>query len=81
MGEFEAIRLRHFGRAVSLDEPYQHFQFAGRADLVAWDLDARALLHLENRTRFPNFQDMAGTFNSKRAYLGGVLADRVGIRS
>jgi hypothetical protein len=63
-----------------MDEPYQHYQFSGRADLVAWNLDAAALLHIENRTRFPDFQDMAGAFNAKRAYLGRVLAERIGIR-
>src|SRR4051794_30888687 len=38
MGEFEAGHLRDAwsGRkmGIGLDEPYQHFQFAGRADLV-----------------------------------------------
>lgn len=80
MGELEAGRLRPFGFGVGIDEPYQHFQFAGRADVVAWDLDLRALLHLENRTRFPDIQESAGAFNAKRAYLGSALADRLGIR-
>lgn len=80
MGEFEAAHLRPLGYGVGIDEPYQHYQFAGRADVIAWDLDARALLHLENRTRFPDFQDMAGSFNSKRAYLGATLAQRLGIQ-
>jgi hypothetical protein len=79
MGEVEARRLRELGRPVGVDEPYQHYQFAGRADLVSWDLDARALLHIENRTRFPDFGEMAGAFNAKRAYLGAALAERVGI--
>ena len=79
MGEFEAARLRTFGFGVGMDEPYQHFQFAGRADLIAWNLDERALLHIENRTRFPDFQDMAGTYNSKRAYLAGSLGQRLGV--
>jgi transcriptional regulator with XRE-family HTH domain len=77
MGELEAAHLRKLGIAVGLDEPYQHYQFAGRADVVAWDADSRALLHIENRTRFPNFQEMAGGYNSKRAYLSGVLANRL----
>lgn len=80
MGELEASHLRRFGYLVGIDEPYQHFQFAGRADIVAWDKARAALLHLENRTRFPDFQDMAGSFNSKRAYLGRALAERVGVR-
>jgi transcriptional regulator with XRE-family HTH domain len=79
MGEVEARHLRELGYPVGLDEPYQHYQFAGRADVVAWDPTERALLHIENRTRFPNFQDMAGAYNAKRAYLGAGLAERVGI--
>ncbi len=80
MGEIEARHLRALGRRVAIDEPYQHYQFAGRADIVAWDVDQRALLHIENRTRFPNMQEAAGSFNAKRAYLAGVLAERLGIR-
>jgi hypothetical protein len=80
MGEFEARHLRTLGFAIAMDEPYQHYQFAGRADLVAWDIDSRALLHIENRTRFPDFQEAAGAFQAKKAYLGGVLAQRIGIR-
>lgn len=79
MCEFEAAGLRMPGHRVGMDEPYQHYQFAGRADLVAWDLDARALLHVENRTRFPDFQEMAGSFNAKRAYLGAAIAERLGL--
>jgi transcriptional regulator with XRE-family HTH domain len=79
MGEFEAGHFRALEFKVSLDEPYQHYQFAGRADVIAWDPDLRALLHIENRTRFPDFQEMAGAFNSKRAYLAAALADRVGV--
>ena len=79
MGEFEAAHLRGLELHVGIDEPYQHYQFAGRADLVAWDVDARALLHIENRTRFPDFQEMAGAFNAKCAYLAGALGDRVGV--
>ena len=80
MGDTEAAQLRRPGSQVALDEPYQHYQFAGRADLVAWDLEQRALLHLENRTRFPNLQDAFGSYNAKRAYLPGVLAQRLGLR-
>jgi transcriptional regulator with XRE-family HTH domain len=79
MGELEAAHLRRMGFRVGIDEPYQHFQFAGRADLVAWDVERRALLHLENRTRFPDFQEMAGAFNAKRAYLGAAIAARAGV--
>lgn len=79
MGEFEAAHVRALRFPTGIDEPYQHFQFAGRADVIAWDVGARALLHLENRTRFPDFQEMAGSFNSKRAYLGESVAKRLGI--
>lgn len=81
MGEFEAAHLRRLGFHVGIDEPYQHYQFAGRADVVAWDLDRRTLLHIENRTRFPDLQAMAGAFNAKRAYLGEELASRAGVRA
>ena len=80
MGELEAAHLRALGFEIAIDEPYQHYQFAGRADVVAWSSSDRALLHLENRTRFPNLQEAAGSYNAKRAYLGAVLADRLGIR-
>jgi hypothetical protein len=79
MGELEAAKLRSVGLTVAIDEPYQHYQFAGRGDVVAWDLRRSALLHIENRTRFPNIQEVAGSYNAKRAYLGDVLAERLGI--
>ncbi len=79
MGELEAGRLRTFGLKVAIDEPYQHYQFAGRADVVAWDPEARALLHIENRTRFPNIQEAAGSYNAKRSYLADDLATRWGL--
>ena len=81
MGEAEAAHLRPFGFGVGIDEPYQHFQFAGRADVIAWDAPRRALLHLENRTRFPDLQETAGLYNAKRAYLGTAIATRLGVRS
>jgi transcriptional regulator with XRE-family HTH domain len=80
MGEVEARRLSGFGFKVAIDEPYQHYQFAGRADVVAWDLAKRALLHIENRTGFPNVQESLGSYASKKAYLGRVLAERLGLR-
>jgi transcriptional regulator with XRE-family HTH domain len=81
MGELEAARLSSFGFSVGMDEPYQHYQFAGRADLIAWDVDRRALLHIENRTRFPNVQEAIGAWNQKREYMPRVLAARFGVRS
>jgi transcriptional regulator with XRE-family HTH domain len=80
MGEFEAAHLRRLQFPVGMDEPYQHYQFAGRADLVAWDVRARALLHIENRTRFPDLQEATGSYNSKKAYLAESLGERVGVR-
>jgi hypothetical protein len=79
MGEFEAAHVRRLGFSVGMDEPYQHFQFAGRADVAAWDIGRRALLHLENRTRTPDFQDAAGSYNAKRAYLAEAIGGRVGV--
>ena len=81
MGEFEAAHFRRLGLPIAIDEPYQHYQFAGRADLIAWDADAHAMLHLENRTRFPDLQEAAGAFNAKRAYLGNAMAERLGVKS
>jgi transcriptional regulator with XRE-family HTH domain len=80
MGELEAARLSPFGFGIGIDEPYQHYQFAGRADVIAWDPDARALLHVENRTRFPDIQEVAGAWNAKRTYLPAALAERFGLR-
>jgi transcriptional regulator with XRE-family HTH domain len=79
MGESEAAHFRERGRDVLLDEPYQHYQFAGRADVLAIDRSRRDLLHIENRTRFPDLQAFAGTYNAKRAYLASDLARRLGI--
>jgi hypothetical protein len=80
MGELEAAHLRRPGIGVGIDEPYQHYQFAGRADVTAWSIENAALLHIENRTRFPDFQEMAGAFNAKRAYLADTLGERLGVR-
>jgi transcriptional regulator with XRE-family HTH domain len=77
MGEVEARALTRPGRTIAIDEPYQHYQFAGRADVLAWDLEN--LLHIENRTRFPNLQEAAGSYNAKRQYLARSLAERAGI--
>jgi len=80
MGDAEAGRFQTFRFPVSLDEPYQHYQFAGRGDLVSWSLSDRAFLHVENRTRFPNIQEAAGAYNAKREYLADAVAKRVGMR-
>jgi hypothetical protein len=80
MGELGASKMGAYGFGVGIDEPYQHYQFAGRADVVAWDLDRSALLHLENLTRFNDLQATAGSWNAKRAYLPDQLAERLGVR-
>ena len=80
MGELEARHLRDLDFGVGIDEPYQHYQFAGRADVTAWDRERRALLHIENRTRFPDLQEVAGAYNAKRAYLAVSLGERLGVR-
>ena len=80
MGELEAARIATHGFPVGVDEPYQHYQFSGRADVVAWRLDPPSLLHIENRTRFPNIGEVAGSWNAKRQWLGSELAERLGIR-
>jgi len=79
MGEVEAALLAGHGFAVLLDEPFQHYQFAGRADLLAISADRPALLHIENRTRFPNLQEAFGSYNAKRAYLPASVAQHLGL--
>src|SRR3990172_4051022 len=79
MGDAEARLLRSLGFDVGLDVPYQHYQFAGRADLLACDRERRSLLHVENRTRFPNLQEAFGSYNAKRAYLATDVAERIGL--
>lgn len=76
MGEAEAARFTELGYEVRIDEPFQHYQFAGRGDIVAWSPERGALLHIENRTEFPNIQEAFGAFNAKREYLGTELAAR-----
>ena len=80
MGEIEAAQFRNHRFDVRLDEPYQHYQFAGRADVIAHAPARRALLHIENRTRFPDIQGFAGALNAKRAYLAEDIAARFGVR-
>lgn len=77
MGEFQARALARPGVRISIDEPYQHYQFAGRADVIAWDDEN--LLHIENRTRFPNLQEAAGSYNAKRLYLAPSIAQRLDV--
>jgi hypothetical protein len=80
MGELEARWLAEQRYEVALDHPYQHYQFAGRADVLAWTREPAALLHLENRTRFPDLQAAAGSYNAKRQYLAACVARQLGLR-
>jgi transcriptional regulator with XRE-family HTH domain len=79
MGELELAHLGRYAIPAAVEEPYQHFQFAGRADVVGWTLDPPALFHIENRTRFPTVGDVAGSWNAKRRWLGADVAKRLGI--
>lgn len=79
MGELEAGHLDRFGPRIAIDEPYQHYQFAGRADLLACSFERASLLHLENWTQFPNLGEAAGAWNAKRAYLPDEMARRLGV--
>jgi hypothetical protein len=79
MGECEVAQLSRNGLAVAIDEPHQHYQFAGRADVIGWNVDERRLLHIENKTRIEDLQELAGTYNAKRAYLASALGERLGI--
>jgi transcriptional regulator with XRE-family HTH domain len=79
MGELEVHQLGGYRFGTGIDEPYQHYQFSGRADVIAWDLDELALLHIENRTAFPDIQHSVGSYNAKRAYLAPAIAERLGI--
>lgn len=72
--------LRTDGAVVGLDEPYQHYQFAGRADLAAWSLERRALPHTEVRPQFPDLQESFGSYNAKRRWLAASIAERIGLR-
>ena len=80
MGEHEVARFRSMGLRVAVDEPYQHFRFSGRADIVAWRLEPPSLIHIENRTRFPDIQQAAGAWNAKCTWLGARLAERYGVK-
>ncbi len=80
MSEAQAARFRSLGFVVRIDEPFQHYQYAGRGDVVAWSVERAALLHVENRTAFPNIQEAFGSFNAKREYLGQDLAARAGVK-
>ncbi len=73
MGELEVATLRSHGIQTGLDEPWQHYHFAGRADVLGWDTALSALLRIENRTRFPDVQDSIGRFKNEQRYLASAL--------
>ena len=79
MGEVLARRLGEGRREVFIDEPYQHFRFAGRGDLVVVDRDLSAIAHSEHKTRIPNIGETAGSFNAKCTWLAGEVGERLGI--
>lgn len=79
MGEQEISMLVKHGIQCGVDEPWRHYQYAGRADVLGWDLTRRALLHNENKTRFPDVQDAVGRYNGERAYLGESCWERLGM--
>jgi len=78
--EVLAARYGVQSRHVGADEPFQHYQFAGRADVTAIDPVGPDLLHHEVKTAIPNVGELAGAWNVKRQYLAGALADRHSIR-
>ena len=75
-----AARYAAQGRLVAADEPFQHFQFAGRADVTAVDPAGPDLLHHEVKTAIPNVGELAGAWNVKRQYLAASIAQRHGFR-
>lgn len=77
MAEQEVNAVAGPGIGVGVDEPWQHYRFSGRADVVAWHARRRALLHIENKTRIPDVQDAIGRFNSTRTYLAGAVWERL----
>lgn len=77
MGEQEATVIGAHGVRVGVDEPWQHYRFSGRADVIGWHVRQRALLHIENKTRIPDVQDAIGRFNSTRTYLAGAVWERL----
>lgn len=80
MGEVQARRFGTGMRQVLVDEPYQHFRFAGRGDLVVVDRSRHAVHHSENKTRIVNVGELSGSFNAKCLWLAGHVAKRSGVR-
>jgi transcriptional regulator with XRE-family HTH domain len=74
--ELLAARYAAQGRLVTADEPFQHYHFAGRADLAVIDPAGPDLLHHEVKTAIPNVGELAGAWNVKRQYLALASAGR-----
>ncbi len=74
--EMLAARYATQDRLVVADEPFQHYQFAGRADLAVIDPAGPDLLHHEVKTAIANVGELAGAWNVKRQYLARALAER-----
>jgi len=76
----EMLAARYAARSVlvAADEPFQHYQCAGRADLAVVDPSGPDLLHHEVKTAIPNVGELAGAWNVKRQYLARVLEERHG---
>lgn len=79
MAEVQARRFGTGQRRVLIDEPYQHFRFAGRGDLVVVDRARSALHHSENKTRIVNVGELSGSFNAKCRWLAQDVAERHGL--
>ncbi len=79
--ELLAARYAAQGRVVAADEPYQHYQFAGRADLAVVETAGPDLLHHEVKTAIPNVGELARAWNAKRRYLAAAIVERHGIRT
>jgi hypothetical protein len=75
MAEVELSLIARHGYEQHVDVPWQHYQFAGRADVVVWDPERSALLHVENKTQLPDVQDAIGRFNGTRTYLWRSMRD------
>jgi transcriptional regulator with XRE-family HTH domain len=78
--EMLAARYYAQSRLVMADEPFQHYQFAGRADVMAVDPAGPDLLHHEVKTALLNIGELAGAWNAKRHYLAASIAQRHGFR-
>lgn len=80
MAEVQARRFGTGSRLVLIDEPYQHFRFGGRGDLVVLDRARTALHHSENKTRIVNVGELSGSYSAKCRWLARDVVERHGVR-